>query len=307
LQHDSWYGEDEAVARPARHESGGLPQLARLLARHKLEIGGLTVLGIVLAALVTLLMTPIYRARASIQVERETSRVLDIQDVQPVEQALEAERFLQTQIELLQSESVATEVARRLRLFTGNHFLRQMHEKPTDIGGDPADLRLARQEQVVKLLGDNLSVDWNRNSRIVRLLFDSPDPALSARVANTFAQAFIAANLERRLDSTVYARDFLDRRLAQVKQRLEDSEREMIGYARRTVDRRQRRRSGQHAARPAVPHCGQAGSAQQRLCRGARTAPPSRGALAPVGQGRGVQASRGDEQRRNPAAVAEAG
>ncbi len=39
-------------------------------------------------------------------------------------------------------------------------------------------------------------------------------------------------NLERRFDASTYARNFLQERLQQVKAKLEDSERELVGFAR---------------------------------------------------------------------------
>jgi capsular exopolysaccharide synthesis family protein len=70
-----------------------------------------------------------------------------------------------------------------------------------------------------------------RDSRLVRISFDSSDPALSARVANAFADNFIASNLQRRFDASGYARRFLEDQLAALKAKLEDSERQLVAYA----------------------------------------------------------------------------
>ena len=59
----------------------------------------------------------------------------------------------------------------------------------------------------VKVIG--LSVDPVKESRLVRLSFDSPDPAFSARVVNAVAEGFIASSLERRMGTTSYAKTFL--------------------------------------------------------------------------------------------------
>ena len=53
----------------------------------------------------------------------------------------------------------------------------------------------------------------------------------AARVANQVTTDFIQSNLERRYEASAYARSFLESRLAQVRQKLEDSERELAAYA----------------------------------------------------------------------------
>ena len=71
-----------------------------------------------------------------------------------------------------------------------------------------------------------------RNSRLVRLYFDSPDPRLAADALNAVAQNFIAFNLERRYDASSYAKTFLEEKLAQTKAKLEESERALVGFQR---------------------------------------------------------------------------
>ena len=84
-----------------------------------------------------------------------------------------------------------------------------------------------------KILRDNLSISPIRLSRLVDVRWTSPDPALSTRVANAWAAGFIEGNLERRFEATSYARRFLEQRLAQLRSRLEQSERQLVGFASR--------------------------------------------------------------------------
>ena len=59
-----------------------------------------------------------------------------------------------------------------------------------------------------------------RNSRLVLVHFDSPDPAFSERAANAIAEAYIASNLERRFDSSAYAKTYLEDRLQELRLKL---------------------------------------------------------------------------------------
>jgi capsular exopolysaccharide synthesis family protein len=67
----------------------------------------------------------------------------------------------------------------------------------------------------------------------MRVVAETPDPAVSAKISNSYADNFIQSNLERRFEATAYARSFLEQRIASVKARLEKSERELVAYAQR--------------------------------------------------------------------------
>jgi capsular exopolysaccharide synthesis family protein len=202
-------------------------------------------LGIVLVATLvgTLLMTPIYRATTSLQIERDTIKVVDVEGVTPVEGGA-GNDFYQTQYELLRSRALAQRVASQLGLAEGEALddlspaspwtaLRRMLSRDEeDAGADAAeDALAARDAAAATFVSQGLTVEPVRNSRLVRVHFDSPDPAFSQRAANALAEAFIASNLERRFDSSAYAKTYLEDRLQELRLKLEDSERELVAFA----------------------------------------------------------------------------
>src|SRR3546814_9809794 len=66
---------------------------------------------------------------------------------------------------------------------------------------------------------------------MVEIKFTGPDPAFSAKVANTWGENFIQTNLERKIQATSYGRDLLQKQLGQLKQRLDESQRQLVNYA----------------------------------------------------------------------------
>ncbi len=50
-------------------------------------------------------------------------------------------------------------------------------------------------------------------------------------MANSWTEEFIASNLDRRFEATAYARQFLEQRLQELRERLEESERALVQYA----------------------------------------------------------------------------
>ncbi|KQY84856.1 hypothetical protein ASD25_07535 [Brevundimonas sp. Root1423] len=204
----------------------------RLALKHKFVLLGSLLTALVLGTTATLLMTPIYTATSTIQIDREAARVLDVDEVQPRESMIQGEEFFQTQYGILRSRSLAERVIDKLGLASNDAFIQQMGEEPVQRDRETATAFAAKRRQaVLRLIQDNLGVAPIRGSRLVSVSFSSPDAALSAKVSNAFAENFIEANLDRKFESSAYARSFLEDRIAQTKARLEDAERELVGYA----------------------------------------------------------------------------
>jgi capsular exopolysaccharide synthesis family protein len=207
-----------------------LTALLGVLNRSRGLIAAVLATALLAGLVLTLLVTPRYVAVASIQIDQEADRVFESAEVQPVANDGDAERFIQTQTDVLRSRSLAIRVAQRLKLFADPAFFAAMEaERPAD--ATAAD-RARSREATLRLLQAHLAVDLPRNSRVASISFESTDPALAARVANTYASEFIQANLQRKFDSSAYARDFLSHQLAAAKDRLEGSERALNDYAR---------------------------------------------------------------------------
>lgn len=182
--------------------------------------------------LVTFLSTPLYRATARIQIDLQAAKILEGSDVEPSAALQDGERYLQTQVDVIKSRGLARQVAEELRLFRGTQFLEAMNVKPTDKPQGVYTVEQARREQVLDVLQGKLEVDLPVDSTVASITFESPDRKLAAQVANAFATKYIVSNLQRKYDTTAYARQFLDQQLQQTRQRLEESERAVIDYAR---------------------------------------------------------------------------
>jgi capsular exopolysaccharide synthesis family protein len=149
----------------------------------------------------------------------------------------DADQFLQTQYGILKSRSLAERVVNKLNLASNNEFL--MDSGPL-LGSlhmrarfdDPTQKSFERRHRIaVNIVRDHLKITPIRASRLVKVSYDSPDPRLAAAIANATTQGFIAANLERKFDASNYARTFLEEHLRDLKQKLEDSERQLVAYA----------------------------------------------------------------------------
>ena len=171
------------------------------------------------------LTKPVYSARATIQVDPQAWRLAGLEAVDPEATGARNDRLLQSHIELLASRATAQKVANRLDLADDPLFLREaVLEQESD--------RRARKAEVIAALQDGLTVSSPRDSNVIAVRFDSHDPVAAARIANSFAEAFISGSRKRRLVVNDYSGRFFQGQVEISKARLERSARNLIDYAR---------------------------------------------------------------------------
>lgn len=224
---------------PPPQEGERSPQIQHYLQialRYRLMVAAIVAASIIAGLTLTLLITPKYSATSLIEIARESGKILNVEGVEREARGVDQE-FYQTQYGLLESKSLATRVATKLRLAEDPNFFRTLGDIPDRpayqmVGSrfTPAG-RAERLDDVTRVLLATIKVDPVRGSSLVKIVFTTPSPELSAKLANSWSQNFIELNLERRYDATSYARSFLEKRLAELRNRLEETERQLVRYA----------------------------------------------------------------------------
>ncbi len=178
----------------------------------------------------TMLQTPRYTAKTTIQINGATARVMgrDQDEMTPADGEYDTERSLKTQLEVLKSRVLAQRVAQKLKLAGNAQFFKSQEVDSIAPGTSPKILL----DLATSLVADNVGVNLPLDSRVVTLTWTSTDPLMSQLIANTYANEFIQADLQRKFDSSAYARNFIAEQLTETKQRLEDSERALNAYSR---------------------------------------------------------------------------
>ncbi|MGH6702544.1 MAG: GumC family protein [Bradyrhizobium sp.] len=210
-----------------------------LALKYRWLILGTCAIALAIGFVVTFTSTPIYRATATIQIDREAAKVVKVDALASDRDFGDNLRFYQTQYDLLKSRSLADRVAADLDLGNAKEFL---HPPSTSAwgklvsvifrggSGDRRDYAQRKVAAASKVEG-NLKIHPVPNSRLVMISFDSPSPIWARKVANGIAESFIKANLDRRYSATAYARNFLKERLEELKLKLQDSEKALVAYA----------------------------------------------------------------------------
>ena len=217
-----------------------LRQLWSVLVRRRWTIAITTLLIVLVAGIATALMTPIYRATTVVQIELDSGNVLQYEEVQAEETYSSKNDFYQTQYELLKSRALAARVIDRLGLQyqntepTPKGMVATLRESLAELFGAAPE---AMDDEVAAIPPDlesgflaNLTIEPVRNSRLVRIHYDSTSAQQASIIVNAVASAYVDMNLERRFEASTYAKSFLDDRIKQVRADLEDSERRFQAY-----------------------------------------------------------------------------
>lgn len=202
-----------------------------VLVRRKWFICGVLFAVFATTFIVTLAMTPVYKAAGRLEFTLQQPKVTKFEDM--IVPQTQIREFMNTQTRLLTSDSLAWRVIEALALVRNPHF----NSEAADEGGEPAGDPRARareaevQQRLIEAFKDNLEVKAERDTTILNLAFCSPDPALARDVVNTLIGSFIGWQLDRKVHAAGLANEQLHRQIEVARIRLEKSESELNEFA----------------------------------------------------------------------------
>jgi len=177
------------------------------------------------AAIVTFRARPRYQAAAQVIIERETAKILSIEQI--TQGASGAADYYNTQYKILQSNTLAATVAERLRIWEHPEFLEGVEKQESAAASKTvsAQEKEARLDAAAAWILGRITVEPVRNSYLVNVRARTFDPRLAALLANTLAEAYIEQNLQLKVDTTEKAGDFLGVQSADARKKLAAAER----------------------------------------------------------------------------------
>jgi len=206
-----------------------------ILFRHRVTLFKFTLVGLLAALLISLVQSPIYRVRTSLEIQGTSFQDMKGSDSNGTNYA-SPESYVETQVKLLQSESLIEHTIDKMKL---------REQAPTSAWGAFASRvqkvfswaklsRLPEKEQMIRQVERNLTVRTSGNSRLLEVLYESPDPKVAAEFANTLVGQFIELTQEERWKAAQGTAEWLTNHLDQMKGQLEASEAQLQNYAQTT-------------------------------------------------------------------------
>ena len=198
---------------------------------------------LIVTAVGTFTMQPVYRGTATIQINKENPQIVDFKEVFAVN-TMDMD-YYQTQYKLLESRTLAKRVIQSLKLSEHPEFqpkpetaleqwksslwgsLSGFLSSPSEETEAPED---GRETFLINSFLAKLKIEPIRNSRLVKIHFDSNSPSLSTQVSNSLAAAYIQQNLEARFVSTEQAKEWLTKQLEDLKAKVEKADENLQAF-----------------------------------------------------------------------------
>lgn len=181
----------------------------RTLRKHRWLVLGLFSATVFTVAIWSFIQTPIYQASATVLIEPEPPKVLNIQEVTPI--GGPTQDYYRTQYELMTSRPIVDKVIDNLNLKKRVPGLEQ--------AADPA-----------RSLQGRITVEPRRNTRLVAVKFESADPQLAAEVTNALARQYVKHNLDVKLRGAQEAMTWLNEQMSTLKVKVQESSEALQNY-----------------------------------------------------------------------------
>ena len=193
---------------------------------------------LVSTAIMTFTMRPIFRGTTTIQINKENPQIVDFKEIFAVN-TMDLD-YYQTQYKILESRSLTKRVIQSLKLSEHSEFLPEPQTPlwkgvtniynsffglfPSFAKNSLSEKDLSETEMETRLINrflKKLKIEPIRNSRLVKIHFDSHYPELSRQVSDDLASNYIQQNLETRFLATEQAKTWLTQQLDDLKAKVE--------------------------------------------------------------------------------------
>ncbi|RTZ17431.1 polysaccharide biosynthesis tyrosine autokinase [Vibrio aquaticus] len=237
-------------SNPEQEQLIDLGYYLHLIKKRWIAIAVFTALTTAISILVALSITPVYRATATLLIESSQKNAISIEEVVGID--TRAAEYYLTQFEILKSNQVAKRVIDKLQLTRVEEFNPSLITKEPGVLDslklqvksypliqpyflehqevDELAIEKSLNRAVLKNFKSKLTVSPIRKTQLVNISFESEDPELAATIANAIGQAFIENNMESKILATEQATGWINLRLAELKQKLDNSEEALLSF-----------------------------------------------------------------------------
>lgn len=244
-----------------------LRRIWHIVRRYRLLIVTVVAVCMVTTLIFTLMMRPVYRATALVELKPNPGGV-SFGSAAPTRN--DAREFRATQVNILRSEAVTKRVIKELNLAQDPELTGAMRQRGLTAAyqalqkffsrlvttvidnlsssqaarhaafqalsmedSSSAPSKIVDERQLLRTYMEKLDVKQVPESDLLRVSFDSFSPKKAAEIANAHTEAYIRFNDERRFNSTSSAKAYLQKQIQKAQHNLERSERALTDFARK--------------------------------------------------------------------------
>jgi len=203
--------------------------LRKIIIKRKWAILTCLALGLLGACYFAFLTTPLYEAVAQIDIDLGRSTNIGINDL--IEQQIggqdaSSER-LETEVAIMRSKAVATDVINKLDLYHKKPFAEIFKNSPYN-----GHLTAGQRTALLSAFSGNLKILILPGTDLVEVRYTNSDPKLATSITNAILDAYMERDLRARYEGTSRVSDWLSQQLNALKTEVEDSQMQMARYQR---------------------------------------------------------------------------
>lgn len=203
----------------------------RIVVRWKFAILSFAVIVFSLVAAYTFSQTPIYEAVARLQIDPSRSSDLGLDDVEKSTN-VDIDGRLKTEVDVIQSNTVATQVLQSLALYANPEFADEdtVRTANAQLSQFTPSLRM----RLLDRLRDNLLVKVVPDTQVIEIRFRNPDPAIAANVANSVIDQYTQLNFQTRVNSTLQVSQWLSNQMDEIRAATTAAQQKLADFQRQT-------------------------------------------------------------------------
>ncbi len=245
---------------PEFDDSADIRDYLEMMLRRRWLILTILLVSIVTTFIVSLTMKPQYRANGEIELTIQSPHVTKFEDMNMLSTQIQTREFMQTNLNLLKSVTLADRVIDKLGL-DHNPAFNPPPEQPGAISelissakaavkdffarlfpytgttvtgaGDPRLPELKLQKIIEDKFAKSLEVQLERDTTIFSLAFISIDPAVCRDVINTLIEEYISWQVDKKIDAAIAAKQRLAKQLELARIQLEKAETNLNDFSRK--------------------------------------------------------------------------
>lgn len=184
-------------------------QFLRIVRARWLLAAGIFLTIVLVTAVATLVWPKSYKASASVMVETRPDPVSAVGNML----GMTTTSMVATQLDIITSPRVAIGVVQMMGL-TRSEEMRSKWEADTGGKGN-------FESWVADLISKNLTVRPSRESNVIEIEYESPQPAFAAALANAYARAYIESSTQLRVTPARQYTEFFEERAKMARDKLE--------------------------------------------------------------------------------------
>src|SRR3984885_8968054 len=214
----------------ARDDQISIVQFWRVLQKRRLLVLGSLLAILVVVTAVSFILPKRYEASARILLDLDGNDNFGLEQVvMPI--GLDLNTKLETQIRIVQSDTIATSVIKQLGLHHDKDFAGKLTVSGTQ---DFDNVDLETRAKLMKAFHKSLNVQLIPKTQIVEVHFRCKNPRLASEIANAVASTYIEHNFQTKYKATLQTSDWLTKQLDDLKKHAEEFQQKLTDYQKKT-------------------------------------------------------------------------